>query len=453
MRLIYFLHKLRVFLVVCILLLTGTISAQYTNVINSNRPGLSESPYSVGTGVYQLETSFFYTETSKYPTFYRPQSYGADFLLRSSFLNEKLEFNINLAYQNQEVGFQNIFNSSYRQPGLSKLVVAAKYLVYEKKYEDKSKEIRSWVARNSFDWKRLIPSVAIYAGANTGIVENIYKTNRFSPKVGILLQNDLSDNFNIITNMFYDRIGTKLPELSYIITATYNYKPRWSIFIENQSMFDKYQYQSNIGTGIAFLLNRNLQVNSSIRLLADGRSSGFYSSFGASYRLDRHVDKLINTGEKGKSIKKGRSFAKKGFLKNWSNKFKNLFRKKDKRVSTKKTNLKKETIQSINNNSSTNEKNKNDLPKKSLRVKPVRKRISPTKIKVKKESSKKRKKDEQPDSEKNTKELEKEIKELEKELKKDNKKLKRERKKEENRNNKKDKKRKRRKQKDEDEEE
>jgi len=250
LRLIYFLHKLRVFLVVCILLLTGTISAQYTNVINSNRPGLSESPYSVGTGVYQLETSFFYTETSKYPTFYRPQSYGADFLLRSSFLNEKLEFNINLAYQNQEVGFQNIFNSSYRQPGLSKLVVAAKYLVYEKKYEDKSKEIRSWVARNSFDWKRLIPSVAIYAGANTGIVENIYKTNRFSPKVGILLQNDLSDNFNIITNMFYDRIGTKLPELSYIITATYNYKPRWSIFIENQSMFDKYQYQSNIGTGI-----------------------------------------------------------------------------------------------------------------------------------------------------------------------------------------------------------
>ena len=253
--------------------------------------------------------------------------------------------------------------------------------------------------------------------------------------------------------MFYDRIGTKLPELSYIITATYNYKPRWSIFIENQSMFDKYQYQSNIGTGIAFLLNRNLQVNSSIRLLADGRSSGFYSSFGASYRLDRHVDKLINTGEKGKSIKKGRSFAKKGFLKNWSNKFKNLFRKKDKRVSTKKTNLKKETIQSINNNSSTDEKNKNDLPKKSLRVKPVRKRISPTKIKVKKESAKKRKKDEQPDSEKNTKELEKEIKELEKELKKDNKKLKRERKKEENRNNKKDKKRKRRKQKDEDEEE
>ena len=426
----------------CMLLLTHTTIAQFTNVINSNRPGFSESPYSVGTRVYQLETSLFYRETNKYPTFYRPQSYGVDFLLRSSFLNEKLEFNINLAYQNEEIGFQNIFNSSYQKAGISKLIVAAKYLVFEKKYEDKSKEIRSWVARNSFDWKRLIPSVAIYAGANTGVPENIYKANSFSPKVGILLQNDLSDNFNIITNVFYDRIGTELPELSYIVTATYSYRPRWSIFIENQTMFDKNQYQSNIGTGIAFLFNRNLQLNSSFRLLADGKSSGFYSSFGASYRLNRHVDKVINLDKKGKSSKKKRFFGKKGFLNNLTNKFKNLFRKKQNRISTKKSNLNKETIQSIKNNSSTNEE---ISQKKSLRTKPLRKRVSPSKIKVEKDKSKKgffnilkkREKDEKQDSEKNAKELEKEIKDLEKEVKKDNKKLKKERKKEETKKKKK----------------
>ena len=434
----------------CMLLLTHTTIAQFTNVINSNRPGFSESPYSVGTRVYQLETSLFYRETNKYPTFYRPQSYGVDFLLRSSFLNEKLEFNINLAYQNEEIGFQNIFNSSYQKAGISKLIVAAKYLVFEKKYEDKSKEIRSWVARNSFDWKRLIPSVAIYAGANTGIPENIYKANSFSPKVGILLQNDLSDNFNIITNVFYDRIGTELPELSYIVTATYSYRPRWSIFIENQTMFDKNQYQSNIGTGIAFLFNRNLQLNSSFRLLADGKSSGFYSSFGASYRLNRHVDKVINLDKKGKSSKKKRFFGKKGFLNNLTNKFKNLFRKKQNRISTKKSNLNKETIQSIKNNSSTNEE---ISQKKSLRTKPLRKRVSPSKIKVEKDKSKKgffnilkkREKDEKQDSEKNAKELEKEIKDLEKEVKKDNKRLK----KEESKKKKKENKKKKRKQKDE----
>ena len=105
----YFIHKLRVFLILCMLLLTHTTIAQFTNVINSNRPGFSESPYSVGSRVYQLETSLFYRETNKYPTFYRPQSYGVDFLLRSSFLNEKLEFNINLAYQNEESWFSKYF--------------------------------------------------------------------------------------------------------------------------------------------------------------------------------------------------------------------------------------------------------------------------------------------------------------------------------------------------------
>jgi len=201
-------------------------------------------------------------------------------------------------------------------------------------------------------------------------------------------------------------------------------------------MFDKYQYQSNIGTGIAFLFNRNLQLNSSFRLLADGKSSGFYSSLGASYRLDRHVDKVLNEDKKSKSIKNKGFFGKKGFLDNLTNKFKNLFRKKGKRVSTKKSSLKKETIQSINNNNATNKEN---LEEKSLRVKPIRRRISPSKIKEEKDKTKKgffnilktRKKDEKQDSEKNTKELEKEIKNLEKEVKKDNKKLKRERKKEE----------------------
>ncbi len=74
--------------------------------------------------------------------------------------------------------------------------------------------------------------------------------------------------------------------------------------------------------------------------------------------------------------------------------------------------------------------------KKSLRTKPLRKRVSPSKIKIEKDKSKKgffnilkkREKDEKQDSEKNAKELEKEIKDLEKEVKKDNKRLKKKKK-------------------------
>tara|TARA_B100000787_G_scaffold159892_2_gene138468 strand:- start:47943 stop:49469 length:1527 start_codon:yes stop_codon:yes gene_type:complete len=494
----YFISKLQSLWIVCIILCTQTILAQYTNIINSNRPGFSESPYSVGTGVYQLETKIFYRKTNIYPTFSRPKSEGIDFLFRTSFFLEKLEINLNFAVQKEQVSFQNIFNSNYYKTGFSKLTVGAKYLVYEQKYADKSKEIRSWVARNKFDWKRLIPSVAAYVGLNTGIPDDIYKASSFSPKAGVLLQNDITNNFNIITNIYYDRIGTELPEFSYIITATFSFNKRWSTFIENQTMLDKFEYQSNIGSGIAFLYNRNIQVNSSLRLLANAKYSGFYASIGASYRFDRHVDKDLRVDGNKKRI----TVTKKRFFGRLFSKVTNVFSKKGKKQYTRKSKLKKETIESINKNINNDENISGDnLEVKPLRIKPKRKRIKPTKRKPTKENTKniktkkgflgifkvsittpskdtlgatgvlmndeegltkkqlqrlaidKKSLDEfitinpKEDKDKGTKELEKEIKKLEKEVKKEDKRLKQERKKEEAKKRKREKKEKKKKEK------
>jgi len=61
------------------------LNAQYTNVINSNRPGFSESPYSVGSGIYQLETGFFYNSSKIVRTFTIPKSFGYNMFFRTSF--------------------------------------------------------------------------------------------------------------------------------------------------------------------------------------------------------------------------------------------------------------------------------------------------------------------------------------------------------------------------------
>mgnify|MGYP000120492681 CR=1 FL=1 len=86
------------------MLFSQSILAQYTNVINANRPGFSESPYSVGSGVYQLETSVFYQETKIYPTFSRPQSKGVDFLFRTS-----IGFNMLFLEEIWSRNFTNLF--------------------------------------------------------------------------------------------------------------------------------------------------------------------------------------------------------------------------------------------------------------------------------------------------------------------------------------------------------
>ncbi|MCG1035577.1 transporter [Polaribacter sargassicola] len=286
-----------------ILLVNNYIQAQYTGIINSNSPGFSQSPYSVGTGVYQLESNFFYKNLSIEPTFSQPQSIGADLLFRTSFFLEKLELNMQLTYQKDKVAFKNIFTSDYFTMGFSQFTVGAKYLIYEPNYKDKSKEIRSWRKRHAFDFRRFIPSVGVYVGVNTDYVEERYKVQQITPKVGLLLQHSLTNEFNVISNIYYDKIGSDFSEISYIITATQNFTQRWSGFLEHQAIIMENLNKVNYGLGLAYLFNRNLQVNTSGRFVQEGRSQGFYGSLGVSYRLDRHKDSYIELDEYGKEIK------------------------------------------------------------------------------------------------------------------------------------------------------
>ncbi|WP_218599553.1 transporter [Polaribacter sp. NJDZ03] len=313
--------------------ITYSTQAQYTDVINSNNPGFSESPYSVGTGVYQFETSFFYKKTNIEPTFSIPESFGADLLFRTSFFLEKLELNAQLTYQKDEVTFNNIFTSQYSTSGLSKFTIGAKYLLFQPEYTDKTKEVRSWRRRHAFDKKRLIPSVALYLGVNTDEVNDIYKTGSVSPKLGILLQQNITDRFNIVYNGYYDKIGTDFFELSYIITATQNLNYNWSGFIEHQAIFKNEQNNLNLGAGLAYLINEDFQINTSARFLKEGKSKGVYGSVGISYRIDSHSDSYTDLDDSGKVIK---DTPISRYNKKQNGFFSRMFKKKDKKKAVRK---------------------------------------------------------------------------------------------------------------------
>ena len=324
-----------IFVFLCIV--TNSIQAQYTDVINSNKPGFSESPYSVGTGVYQFETNFFLRDTSIEPTFSMPQSFGMDLLFRTSFFLEKLELNAQLTYQRDKVAFKNIFTSHYFTSGLSKFTIGAKYLLFQPEYTDKTKEVRSWKRRNAFDKKRFIPSVALYLGMNTDFVNDIHKSESITPKVGVLLQHNLTNEFNVISNVYYDKIGTDFSEISYIITATQNFGSRWSGFLEHQGIFQKYQNNVNFGTGLAYLFSKDFQINTSARYLLEGKASGFYGSLGVSYRINKHQDAYTDLDAVSKQLKdtpitRYNAEQRRGFF----SRILSIFKKKDKNTTTRK---------------------------------------------------------------------------------------------------------------------
>ena len=294
------------FLTTLVLLLLAEFShAQYTEVINSRRPGYSDSPYSVGTKVYQVEAGLFYKNVGGFQYWdpileetidYSATSFGSDITFRTGQFFEKLEFllDMELVSENRDYTSPAVFSESAF--GFSKLTLGAKYLVYKPKYTDKSKEIRSWEARHSFDKRRLIPAVGVYAGLNTNLLTELHKNPEgISPRFGIYTQNDLSDRLIVLLNFISDKAFTNQAENSYIITVTYTLAEKWSIFGENQGFLRKnvpndYQF----GAGGAYLINSNMQADFSGRMIFDERGDDSYIiGGGISWRLDNHKDKII----------------------------------------------------------------------------------------------------------------------------------------------------------------
>lgn len=375
------------------LFLSCLANAQYTGVINANNPGFSESPYSVGLGVYQLESNLFFRNNAIEPVFSSPDSYGLNLQYRMSYFYEKLEFQANLAFQQDQIAFQNIFTSTYYKTGLSQFSLGAKYLLYEHQYKDKSKEIRSWKKRHAFDWSRLIPSVAILGGFNTNLVSPIHQKQSITGRAGFLFQNDINKNFNIITNVVYDFIGSNDTELNLVVSGTYSITDRWSIFAEYQNIFREFVNDVNFGSGLAYLFNRDLQINSSLRYLTEGAAKGVYGSLGFSFRLDRHIDAEIIFDDVGNPIRSKKDELKSLQDKKGVSKFfdkLNIFKKKE---GKRKTVLSQKTIESIERNLNKDDKTLYQIRKEKglpVRTRPKRVRVKPTKqrsVKKKKDRS------------------------------------------------------------------
>ena len=69
--------------------------SQYTEIINSNRPGNSSGAFSVGQDILQLENGFYYSNEKHDLLNYTAKGYGFNFNIRYGFLTEKLEIVLN----------------------------------------------------------------------------------------------------------------------------------------------------------------------------------------------------------------------------------------------------------------------------------------------------------------------------------------------------------------------
>ena len=183
--------------------------AQYTDVINSNRPGSSMSAYSVGKKVIQIESGMNLINEKHDVLEYSANGYSLDLVTRYGFFKEELEAIFDINYQRDSYYSNDIIK---KRTGIKASTLGFKYLIYDpfKNYEDKP-DLLSWKANHKFKWHQFIPAVSGYAGVNFNLNESPFlfpdeKYSRLNSKVMVATQNIFTGAWVFVTNIFLDKI-------------------------------------------------------------------------------------------------------------------------------------------------------------------------------------------------------------------------------------------------------
>jgi hypothetical protein len=268
-------------------------NAQFTDVINSNRPGESMSAFSVGKTVIQAELGVSAEKTDHSGTDVKTKSINPDLVVRYGALLEQLEFIGKLQYGLERETFPGDYDTkkAFRQGALG-----AKYLVYDpnKKYVDNKPNLYSYVANHKFKWRSLIPAVGIYIGGNFKLSNDFSPPDMpgFTAKGMIITQQQLG-HYVLITNIIADKFGSNYSSLAYIVTLTYGVNDRWSAFIENQGIQSDYYGDLIFRGGAAYLVAENIQIDVSFGASVKETPSILTGGVGLSWRFDANYEEVM----------------------------------------------------------------------------------------------------------------------------------------------------------------
>lgn len=273
--------------------------AQFTDVINSNRPGQSMSAFSVGKTVIQSEMGVNYTKEKDNDAQYKGETWDSDLTLRYGVFFEQFELIAHLDYHNETFDYSATPSFDVHDTGLKRATLGAKYLVYdpERDYERKP-NLYSWKANHQFNWRQFIPAVALYGGMNFYLQKDKFlrpylpRENNFSFKGMILTQNQFG-RYTFLTNIIVDRFPSQTTSLDYVLTMTRGFNSRLSGFVEIQGLNNTYYKDHFFRTGAAYLVWQNLQVDASIGSNFQPTPNLVFGGVGFSWRFDANYSEVM----------------------------------------------------------------------------------------------------------------------------------------------------------------
>jgi len=295
-------------------LLTSSLGfSQFTDVINSNRPGESQAAFSVGRTVIQAEFGVTGIREDHFVDNYEAKGFNYDLAVRYGAFFEQLEFMLGAQYSYEDYSEPGVY---IKDQGFKKINLGAKFLVYDpyKNYEEK-KNLYSWKANHKFSWRQFIPAVGVYAGVNVDLATTKFlrpgypKPQNTSLKGMILTQNQFG-KFVLVGNIIMDQFP-KYPSIDYVVTLTRGFNQYWSGFIEIQGFNNDYYKDNIFRGGAAYLIAQNIQVDAALGTNVKNTPTLQNATVGLSWRFDENYNDVYLRIPKEKKSKEDKKKDKK----------------------------------------------------------------------------------------------------------------------------------------------
>ena len=306
-------NKMKKHLIIFLFLAPLVLSAQYTETINSNRPGTSHGAFSVGKDVLQFELGISQLSLNhKYLNNSSVKGNSINYNVRYGLHFENLELFLKGGFIKREIKNFTIngrFFTSRDEKFFNEHKIGLKFLVFDpfKNKKWHGENLYSWKAQRRIKLTDLIPAISVFAGGDFVLVDHIqyddhfYRTKQqqylypdqaaFSPFFGIATQNHFQGKWVLVNNVSIENLVGEYSNINYLFTLTHNLtNPKWSIFVEFQH-FDNQIYSDNlVKFGIANLLSKNSQIDFNVGGSLKDTPTYSYFDLGFSQRIDWHKD-------------------------------------------------------------------------------------------------------------------------------------------------------------------
>lgn len=236
--------------------------AQFNETIRSGRPGQAIGPYSVGAGVFQTQTGFDLTGFHNSRTDVTNHGITPNTVLRFG-ITKSFDINTAISYTNDAY---HLHDSSYSTNGLSTASIGTRINLYSS--------------------ENYVPSVGMQVTFKLPILSPAYNSKYFAPSITFIISEKLTDKFNFLSNFGFDWNGDDAkPGSFYAANISYSIAPKWGTFIENYGSFSNGNFENNWDTGIAWLVNNNLQFDAYGGAGSNYGKVDYLASIGISWRL------------------------------------------------------------------------------------------------------------------------------------------------------------------------